>query len=255
MHAIATLVIAGAACGRVGFAARPDGTPVDAAAKTYAQVILADLPVGYWRLGEATGIVAHDLSGHSFDGTYEGGVTLGQPGALVNDPDTAISLDGTTGFVRIPHEASLDSISNGIASAEGWVRGGIAGAQEVWSAWDGNANGYQLIYDNGVAGAWTGAGIVNSSLTISDDSWHHLVAVWNGAECAVYVDGAQRAAGACHFTATTLDNQIGTQCMAANSTMCNDFRPGDTDEVAVYDYALSASAIATHYNAGLGRFQ
>ena len=30
----------------------------------------SDAPVGYWRLGEASGTTAEDVSGHEKDGTY-----------------------------------------------------------------------------------------------------------------------------------------------------------------------------------------
>ena len=226
----------------------------DATADTYAGTILADHPVGYWRLGESMGLVAHDASGQGFDGTYEGGVTLGVPGAIANDPDTAVTLDGSTGFVRIPNAPVLDALTSGAVSAEGWVHGGIKnGDSEIWSAWNGGGTGYQLIYNNGVAGAWSGNGIVNSPLAITDDNWHHVVGVWDNGVGHIYVDGVLEASGTCKPSAATLDNQIGTQCKSAGSTQCNDFRTGGVDEVAVYDYALTATAIAAHYQAGLGR--
>jgi hypothetical protein len=246
-------IVACAGCGRIGFADRDASSldTIDGAPQGYALAILADHPVGYWRLGEASGLIARDASGNGFDGAYQGGVTLGRPGALANDGDTAVSLDGTTGFVRIPNSPRLDSLT--VASAEGWVRGGTSnGDQEIWSAWDGGATGYQLIYNNGTAGVWSGNGIVNAPTAITDTNWHHVAGVWDTTTGRLYVDGVLSATGAIQFTTTTLDNQIGTQCQGANSTTCNDYRTGDIDEVAVYDYALSAATIATHYHAGLG---
>src|SRR2546429_2006240 len=49
---------------------------------TYPSVILGDSPSAYYRLGEASGTTAFDSSGHNQHGTYLGGPTLGQPGAL-----------------------------------------------------------------------------------------------------------------------------------------------------------------------------
>src|SRR5205085_8928701 len=45
-----------------------------------------------WRLDETSGITAADASGHGRAGQYQGGVTLGVPGLLVNDADTAVRL-------------------------------------------------------------------------------------------------------------------------------------------------------------------
>ena len=56
----------------------------------YSGVVLAKGPVGYWRLGEAVGPTAVDASGFGYDGTYNGNPTFGQPGAIADDPDTAI---------------------------------------------------------------------------------------------------------------------------------------------------------------------
>src|SRR5262249_27898657 len=96
------LAVTAAACGRIDFdfASRSDASS-DTAQQTYAATILADGPVGYWRLGEPSGTIAHDLSGHGNDGAFTGGVLLGQPGAVVNDANTSIALDGATGFVLV----------------------------------------------------------------------------------------------------------------------------------------------------------
>jgi hypothetical protein len=70
----------------------------------YESVVLAKQPVGYWRLGEQLGPTAVDTSGFGFDGTYIGNPTLGQAGALVNDQDTAIGLNGpeSRDHVQVP---------------------------------------------------------------------------------------------------------------------------------------------------------
>src|SRR5688572_27310377 len=49
----------------------------------YAAAVLADQPVGYWRLNEASGTEAADSSTNRLDGRYvivEDGLTLGVPG-------------------------------------------------------------------------------------------------------------------------------------------------------------------------------
>src|SRR5438128_6400185 len=72
----------------------------------YSAVILADNPLGYWRLGESDpSQPAKDASGNGNDGTYNLGVTVGQPGAISRDSDTAVQFDGSTGYVDIPSSA------------------------------------------------------------------------------------------------------------------------------------------------------
>ena len=75
-----------------------------APATSYVSVIGSDAPAGYWRLGEASGTTLTDSSGHANNGTYLGGVTLGQPGALVGDrtPPRASTAPTTAVACRTP---------------------------------------------------------------------------------------------------------------------------------------------------------
>jgi len=63
--------------------------------------------IGYWRLGEASGAVACDSKGTN-NGAYQSGTTLGQPGAIANDPDTAVAFNGTSGWVQVANDSSLN---------------------------------------------------------------------------------------------------------------------------------------------------
>jgi len=76
----------------------------------YSSVVLAKGPVGYWPLREAAGPTAVDASGFGCDGTYKGNPTFGQPGAIVNDPDTAIGCNGpdSKDYVEIPDPGDGD---------------------------------------------------------------------------------------------------------------------------------------------------
>ena len=87
---------------------------------TYASVVAADAPAGYWRFGEPSGsTVQLDSSGHGNNGTYLGGVALAQPGALAGNPKP-----------RRPTTASTTRAASGASSldvgpqftVEGWVR-------------------------------------------------------------------------------------------------------------------------------------
>src|SRR5712664_2747585 len=86
-----------AAAGGAGLASIMRGPLVRTvrASDQYSSVVLAKGPIGYWRLGEATGPTAFDASGNGYDGTYFGNPAFGQPGAITNDPDTAIGCNGT----------------------------------------------------------------------------------------------------------------------------------------------------------------
>lgn len=53
---------------------------------SYTTLVQAAGPSLHWRLGERSGTVAADSSGHGNNGVYGPGMTLGHPGALSGDP-------------------------------------------------------------------------------------------------------------------------------------------------------------------------
>ena len=97
------------------------------ASDQYSSIVLAKGPVGYWRLGEASGPTAFDGSGNGYDGTYLGNPTFEQAGAIVNDPDTAIGLNGpgSKDYIEIPDPASeafSQPTSGAGLTVEVWMR-------------------------------------------------------------------------------------------------------------------------------------
>jgi hypothetical protein len=109
---LAKLALAGAL---ILLAADTNAAPI-----TYANRVLADGPIGYWRLGEMPpGTTAADSSGGGNNGTYSGGVTLGQPG--FHDGDTAALFDGRTGRVVVPNSVSLNPAFITMEAKVGWL--------------------------------------------------------------------------------------------------------------------------------------
>src|SRR5579864_3854583 len=95
-----------------------DGLPfgplvlVAEAAGNYPAVIAADAPKGYWRLDETSGTTANDSSGKGNALTYGGIYTLGVPGAIAGDPDTAVQFTGTGGVISRDHLRSCSRWSS-----------------------------------------------------------------------------------------------------------------------------------------------
>lgn len=113
----------------VGFAGalRRPLTRTLVASDQYSSVVLAKGPVGYWRLGETVGPVASDASGNGYDGTYLGNPTLGQPGAIDADSDTAVGLNGpaSADYVEIadPDSQAFSQPTSGQGlTVEAWMR-------------------------------------------------------------------------------------------------------------------------------------
>lgn len=165
----------------------------------YRQTVLADSPLGYWRLSETSGTTAVDSSVTvpSHAGTIMGGVTLGGPGALPNSADTAMAFNGTaTSYVTTPTQSIATAIT-----AEAWIyvptnvqNGFIVGKNPVNTNW-------QLFLENqsGVGKLiWFGGTVCCSpQLSVpapSPNVWHHVAATQNGSNGALFVDGVQVAA-------------------------------------------------------------
>ncbi len=90
----------------------------------YDQAILADSPLAYYHLSEASGTVAVDLSGYGNNGKLVGVLAYSQPGAVPNDTDTSILFSASGGIVfpytLIPYSYQAISLDFLINLGAGW---------------------------------------------------------------------------------------------------------------------------------------
>jgi hypothetical protein len=222
----------------------------------YANVVRADRPLAYWRLGEKTGAVARDDRG-AHDGTYQM-VALGEPGALHGNANTAAGFTLEASAVIVDTE--LDPTVGGAFTIEAWASPApevTTGLHRImtkrvddtvphgWSlANDPVANRLTFeMYDDGT-GAYHGVG---TSMQLAPDGYHHVVVTYDGGSLLIYFDGEQvgQRTGAIHPMATTAQLVLGSLSSADANAWA-----GDLDEIAVYDRALDAAAIGVHFHAG-----
>jgi hypothetical protein len=216
---------------------------------TYSSEVLADSPIAWYRLGEASGTTMTDSSGNSRSGTYAN-VTLAATGLLAGDSDTAASFNGTA--------------SKGTVNNASWMDVGTAFTVEAWIST--SATGFREIaaqYNTSSVRAWefridstTGAlnfiklaGGTTSSIgsgSIRDGAKHHCVATYDGANIRLYVDGVlnQTTASTGSISGTLADLHIGVRSI-------DQWFSGTIDEVALYGTVLSGTRIAAHYTAGI----
>lgn len=237
----------------------PTPSPTPAPTATYQSDILSDNPLAYWRLGESSGATqAVDTSGHGYTATYSGGITFGAPGAIANDTNTAISSAGT-GKVASP---AFSTVTN--FTIEGWT-------YLTDPTWNSGANYNNALYGKygnlrllirpgasntsayalGYFGVWlngTEYSIqpVNKTLT-NTNQWVHWVLVRNGSTLTAYRNGVQ-VGQRTDLPATATANITGSVLVTDTAY----YLKGSVDEVALYNYALSATRIQAHYNCGLG---
>lgn len=240
----------------------------------YANVILADAPLGYWRLNEpkkaqeSTTVIANTGSiGAAGNGQVFGGlnsVVGGQAGALTGDANPAMRFNGVDGKIQLPYSADLNPAS---FTVECWARiDNWAGAhQSPVSSRDtvaGAARGY-ILYAAPVAGAagwafWTGnqgwetLAAPNANVVLGQ--WSHVVGTYDAASGTklLYVDG-ELINGSLNVTVSKNEARPLRIGAGFNEvSFGNYFVNGAVDEVAIYPTALNQQQILAHYVAATG---
>jgi hypothetical protein len=229
---------------------------------TYAQTVLADNPMAYWRLNETNGTVARDsVGGH--DGTYYNTV-LGVPGYNTNDTDTAVQFGNpitTDSYVGDINGIDFAATTNTATfSVEAWVNGGIQATDAGIVTYGYGSGGEQFNLDTGntkrfrfsVRDFNNVARNANGTIFPSN-TWQHVVGVCDEPNSIVrlYVNGAQVATAAISAGVQlgTSPISIGSRQSGYASTYVNNF-VGKIDEVAIYNYPLSPAQVLNHYVTG-----
>jgi hypothetical protein len=242
-------------------------TVAPAPAYPLGQDILTDHPVGYWRLDETNGTLAHDyLAGNN--GTYTPKVLIGQNGYNLVDTHKAARF----GFLAASNScvtnisADFATTGNGEFSVEAWVNGG-AQTTDAGLITKGYGNGGEQFNLDCGGGSHAfrffvrdagGSAHVASSGVVPNNQWHHLVGVCDQANGHVYlyVDGVTAATTTIGTNAGILSSSVPAAFGARRSGAgtAYDFQfVGYMEEVAIYKYALSLSQVTAHFAAATNR--
>lgn len=232
----------------------------------YRDVVLADAPVAYYRLGETSGTAAVNLGSAAGDGTYVSFLDywLGAPGALPNDPDTAVDFADYRLVNTNKTASQLNIDGTKPKTIECWVkrRSGDTAQRCVWSLgspgtvngvlalcpWSGAADGAQWLV------SYWGGGNPGLFTAAPAGAWIHLVLTFEvagGAQVVkVHVNGNPTPA-----YQQTLAEPIalgdGTTFRIGQLPVADYWTNGWIDEVAVYDHVLTPERIQAHYDARL----
>jgi hypothetical protein len=215
------------------------------AATTYVTNVLSAAPSAYYRLGEGSGRTAADSSGKGRHGLYNQ-ATLGATGAVVGDPDTAATANGSccvaTAGPALP-------AANTARSVEAWVKPTDTSFRYI-AGWGTAANdrNFSVSLDGSNIGviAYNDDRYFALPHPLNDGAWHHVVVTYSGASMIAYLDGASlgtQTFGAQLSTLNTSGLVIGADFQGAAPFY------GGLDEVAVYPVALTAAQVTAHYNA------
>jgi hypothetical protein len=250
----------------------------------YSQAILTSNapPIAYWQLDEQdngtgnSGVTAYDyVGGHN--ATYNS-VNLQLPGYNPSDPDTAAQFG-----VYAPsgsYAGEFNNSANGIPPIELATSLTAEFSVEAWA----QANGSQADGAGILAKGWYHGGeqfiltstnnqfcfsfketdaeyiVCQSAVSVTDGNWHHLVGVCdelNGG-AHLYVDGNDVADADCQSGKGVEDPgssavqdrvSIGARAASNTTTLGLQFN-GQIEDVAIYNYALTAAQALAHYSAG-----
>lgn len=221
---------------------------------SYRGEVLADSPLMYLRLGEASGSTAADETGQH-NAAEDGTLNWGVPGPLVLDADTAVSAAGTGGLTI--NEMGWLPVGSAARTIELWYKPNVSTLTFRGINYGTNAGGARVnfIYTAGelsVAVNNCRFGIQGLALA---GQWHHAALIFpSGAtrcdEFLIYLDGQRLTPSVIGGTGSTLINTADSALMInqSSSGVSNDC---EFDEVAIYGSALSDQRILDHYLSGV----
>ena len=188
---------------------------------------------------------------------YTAGATLGVNGDPQNDPDTAVTLNGSSGWLQDKAPTGLP-VGNASRSVELWFKTSSALHQTLFTYGSyGNGQEFGLWIDptGSSLTTWGWGGAYDATFTtatkVDDGLWHQAVLTWNGTAIALYVDGSL--ISSVNQTRNTVIDaaglQIGDVNDAADPNTGFPFN-GSLDEFSVYNVALTSTEVTNHFQLG-----
>jgi hypothetical protein len=232
---------------------------------SYDTTLLSDSPTSYWKLNESAGSTFVDATSGANaataqppadNGLYVGGVTYSQPRAI--STDNAVAFDGSSGLV----ESQLGPpFGNTNASIEAWIY--------IPSSWTPASGSYSAVIQAGtnngigfgIGNNWQGttgyhlSGLyeyarwipLSNDPQLSANTWYHLVMTVDGASVPTfYINGSSYSQAS---SGTAPRPPTGSVFVGDDPAAGGRFFGGTVDEVAAYNYALSAIQVSNHYHA------
>ncbi|MEA2689256.1 MAG: hypothetical protein QOD51_1863, partial [Candidatus Eremiobacteraeota bacterium] len=224
----------------------------------YAQLVMADTPVAYYRLDDA-GAAMYDATNNRINGKYGSAITKRVTGLVSNTADTAATFPGgawsANSIATVPQNTKLQPAA---ITIEGWLKEtavNSGGYIDLVSYGPQSGQGYSMqISPSNTITVFLKTTGTPSSITLSGATMltagtvYHVAATFDGTYAKLYVNNYLDASVS---TTGNIDySGISTYGLALGATQSTT-RPvfnGTLDEVAIYDHALTEASIAAHYN-------
>ncbi len=239
---------------------------------TYADVILADAPIAFYRFEETTGQITRNLGtlGAPADGLYMTGngeedsvptdvaVAPGpRPGEFLGfDPgNLAVEMKGLETQLWIDTQQQM--LNNLPAfTLEYWVKPAnrvsdpTGFGNRIGLVGQNDAVEYGFINPTTIQIWSAGGGSLDTAYSFPDNEWHHIATVADGQTIRNYFDGRLVGTGGAatgNYGSSTFNVHIGG---GGVYDATGNFFTGQFDEVAIFNKAISAERVLAHYRAG-----
>ncbi len=215
-------------------------------------------PVGWWKMDEGSSSSTLDSSGNGNTGTLTGGVqwTTGKLGK-------GLSFDGVNDYVDAGQPTSLN-VGTGDLTVEIWIKIATGGTTPYvvisnrGGTWESNTAGWEFRamssvdrrYSFIVASSGHNVGAyVACTPDLNDGRWHHLVAVLDrDVNGYIYTDGVlTKTFSIASLVGESISGAYNLNIGHRPNSGTYDFS-GSTDDVRIYNRALSAGEVGQMYN-------
>ena len=238
----------------------------------YPAAVQADQPIAWWRLDDGAGspnratqgLTAIDIIGER-NGLYTTNVQVGVPGYSAADLDTAAAFGTLASKSYVGPISGIDFSTQGPNaefSVEAWVRASPQTTDNgiVTVGYGSGGEQFDLDANNGwrfLVRQPSGTVSFIAASAKPDGRWHHLAGVCDQAKgfVGLYIDsvlsGKASITPGAGLLAPTTPLFIGARYGFSTSTFPDLQFVGSIDEVALYDYPLSAAQVRNHFDPAL----
>ena len=193
--------------------------------------------VGWWKFDDGSGTLALDMSGYGNHGALQG-----DPQWVAGRDGGALEFDGTGDYVDCGNTPSISPTAE--LSVMAWIK--VNPWTKTWEAILAKGdNSYRLSRSGSGNATHFGCGgtsgnYFDGSTVVTDNQWHHVCGVYDGASQTIYIDGVQdtRIPSTGNVTASTNRLFIGE-----NSGATGRHITGLIDDVRLYNRALTVDEI------------
>jgi len=242
-------------------------------ARTSAQVAYdynRGKPIAQWKFDECQGSTVYNSSGIGSTGVIIIGSTgtqnslgtcqIGTSAAWTNGAsgkfNSSLNFDGTDDYINTSDQ-SLQN--NSPFSYSVWIKFSTSQLARMIIGRHNDATGGSFLGIDDSSANKIKFGLnsyatqhLNSTMTLNDNTWHHIVGSWDGTNLKLYIDSVLNASSTPTTTLTypAINTQIGRWVGGASQ-----YFNGQIDDVRIYSYALTTEQIKQVYNGGAVNFQ